>query len=249
MRKLVKMVSLFGLSLMIVLLSPVVTSTTVHAGTVLTKEDESISAVKLNVQEKSMVTGSTFNLRVYNLTEDQKVSYKSSDAKVVSVTKQGELTAIESGTATITVTVKDNNSGTSSYLTCDITVGPPAVSITLSQEELSLAVGEKTSLKAILKPKTTGEIEAYYSLDPEIATVSARGKVTAKAVGETVIYAEIANGKFAKCVITVTEVPAEEETTEESSDRESGSETDTANEADKESTTTTDSAKSGDTKK
>lgn len=226
MKKWIRMVSMCSLSLLILFLFPFATATTVHAGMVLTEEEESVPDPKLNVQAKSMVKDSTFGLRVYNLTEGRKVSYKSDNTEVARVSKKGVITARSIGSATITATVKDSNTGTSTILTCDVTVGPPAISVKLTLTELTLELDKKTSLKAILKPNTTAEIAAYYSLNPEIATVSATGKVTAKAVGETTVYAEIANGKFDKCVITVVEASEEEEKdkTEEGTVTESGSE-------------------------
>lgn len=210
MKKWIRVVSMIALALFVLLVSPAMAATTVHAGQVLAPASESVPAAKLNVQAKSMVKDSTFTLRVYNVSETEKVSYKSSDDSIASIDQDGLITANAIGTATITVTVKDSNTGSSTALTCDITVGPPAISIKLTLTGITLELDKKTSLKAILKPNTTAEIAAWYSLNPEIATVSATGKVTAKAVGETTIYAEIANGKFDKCVITVVEVPTED---------------------------------------
>lgn len=221
MNKWIRKFSMCSLAFMILFMSSVMTATTAHAGTVLTFGDESASELKLNVQEKSMVTGSTFNLRVYNLTENQKVIYRSSDMTVADVTKKGNITALSVGAATITVTVKDTITGSSTILTCDIKVGPPATSIILTQDNLVLEVDQKVSLKTIIKPHNTAEVAVFYSLNPEIATVSATGKVTAKAAGEVTIYAAIASGDFSKCIITVVEIPEEivepvEETTVES---------------------------------
>ncbi len=234
MKRWIRLVSMCGLSLLILFLFSAVAPTTVHAGMVLTEEEESVPDPKLNVQAKSMVKDSTFTLRVYNLTENQKVSYKSDDTEIASVSKKGVITAKGIGSATITVTVKDSSAGSSTILTCDVTVGPPAISIKLTLTELTLELDKKTSLKAILKPNTTAEIAAYYSLDPETATVSATGKVTAKAVGTTTIYAEIANGKFDKCVITVVEAADEkEDKAEEGTASESGSESNNSTEPSK----------------
>lgn len=221
MSKWIKAVSVFCLSLTLLFLFPFVAPTTVHAGSVLAGEEEPVQPVKLNVQAKSMVKDTTFRLRVYNVTETQKVSYKSSDAEVASISKKGIITASKIGTATITVTVKDSESGTSTTLTCEITVGPPAISIKLTLNEIVLELEKKTSLKAILKPNTTAEIAAFYCLNPEIATVSATGKVTAKAVGEATIIAEIANGKYDVCVVTIVEPPVEKQ--EEGTDPTEGS--------------------------
>ena len=234
MKRWIRLVSMCGLSLLILFLFSAVAPTTVHAGMVLTEEEESVPDPKLNVQAKSMVKDSTFTLRVYNLTENQKVSYKSDDTEIASVSKKGVITAKGIGSATITVTVKDSSAGSSTILTCDVTVGPPAISIKLTLTELTLELDKKTSLKARLKPNTTAEIAAYDSLDPETATVSATGKVTAKAVGTTTIYAEIANGKFDKCVITVVEAADEkEDKAEEGTASESGSESNNSTEPSK----------------
>ena len=228
MKRWIRMVSMCGFTLFLFLVSPVMTATTVHAGTVLAQEEKNIPAPKLNVTSKSMVKDSTYALRVYNLTENHKVSYKSSDSKVVSVSRLGVLTAKDIGNATITVSLKDTSTGTSSILICDVTVGTSAVSIKLSLKEVTLQVGKKTTLQTILKPNTTIENPIFGSLNKEVAAVSADGTVTGKSVGETVIYALIGNGKYAECVVTVvdesTEEPVEEteeETTEveDSSDK------------------------------
>ena len=76
-----------------------------YAGEVLTKEN--VAEPKLNVTELSLVTDSQFNLKVYNLTENQKVQYKSNDDSIVSVSKSGKLSALKVGETTVTVTHQD----------------------------------------------------------------------------------------------------------------------------------------------
>ena len=238
MKKWIRAVSMCSLSLLILFLSPVMTTTTVHAGMVLAEGEASVPEVKLNVQAKSMVTDSTFNLRVYNLTETQKVSYKSGNTDIASVSRNGLITAKAVGETTITVTVKDSSIGTSTTLTCDIKVGPPATSIVLTLDKLTLEVGKKASLKTIIKPHNTAEVAAFYSLNPEIATVSATGKVTAKAAGEVTIYAEIASGDFSKCVITVVEASEETDAEKEGAAEESTAGTEASGSMESSKTTT-----------
>lgn len=164
--------------------------------------------IQLNVTKKSLVKETTYDLKVYNLTDEQKVSFKSSDSSIVSVSDDGIVTANKIGTATITVTVKESfKSITNLY--CEITVGPPAVSVKFTKPKVELQVGRKTALKITLKPITTAEEAKFSSSDTKIATVSSSGKVTGKSVGQTTIYATINDNKYDICTVTVTESSSE----------------------------------------
>lgn len=169
-----------------------------------TTTNEKQLEIKLNVKSKSIVKEKTYNLRVYNVLENHKISYKSSDSAIASVDENGVVTGVDFGTATITVTVKEN-SKTIATLTCDITVGPPAISVKLTKTDLIIVVGKKTTLKTILQPYNTVEEIKFYSNDTAIATVSPGGRITAIAVGSTHIFAMIDNGKYDTCKITVLE--------------------------------------------
>lgn len=178
-----------------------------HASSV----DEGLSDIKLNVQSKSLVKDTTFTLKVYNLKENHKVSYKSSSSSIATVDEKGVITAVDFGNTTITVTVKDGFK-TVATLDCEITVGPAALSIVLTKTEITLKVGRKTTLTAILKSNNTVEEAKFSSNDPEIASVSIGGRITAKSVGVTYIFAYIDNGKYDVCKVTVTEADVETET-------------------------------------
>lgn len=164
--------------------------------------------IQLNVTSKSLVVDTTYDIKVYNLSNDYKVSFKSDSSSTASVDKGGTVTGNKVGTATITVTVKDGFK-TITTLDCQITVGPPAISIKLTKAEYTLLVGDRTSLKGILKPDNTVEEPKFISTDSEIASVNSTGRVTAKAVGEVYIYAFLENGKSDYCKIIITEPPAQ----------------------------------------
>lgn len=174
-------------------------------------EEEVKNEIKLNVKTKSLVKGKSYALKVYNLTESQKVYFKSNDASIVSVDEEGNITANAVGSTFVTVTVKDGAKQVAS-LQCDITVGPPAVSVKLIRSEITLSVGKKTTLKTILQPNNTVEEVKFCSYDPLIATVSAGGRVIAKEVGVTYIYAGIDNGKYDLCKVVVVSEDIPEET-------------------------------------
>ncbi len=166
--------------------------------------DESQSEIKLNVKSKALVKDTTFTLKIYNLSDKYKVSYKTDSSQVATVDEKGVITAVDFGTTLITVTVKDGFK-TIATLECEVTVGPPALSIKLTKSEITLSVGRKTTLSAILKPNNTVEEAKYSSNDSNIASVSIGGRVTAKSVGVTYIFAYIDNGKYDVCKVTVVE--------------------------------------------
>ena len=187
---------------------------------VLANEPVSVQAaeaeIKLNVKTKSIVKGKQYALKVYNLTENQTVSFKSNNPVIASVDHTGLVSALSIGTTTITITVTDNDTKESSTLECDIIVGLPAIHIQLSRTEYELTVGQRVFIEKILQPLNTVEEAKFLSLDKNIATVSAGGSITAKSVGTTYISAKIDNGSFALCKIIVTDPSLEipEETTD-----------------------------------
>src|SRR5687767_14683904 len=60
---------------------------------------------RLNLRSVTLVNGKSFTLKVYNLEEDAKVTYKSADPEIASVNEDGTVTAHKVGTTTITATV------------------------------------------------------------------------------------------------------------------------------------------------
>lgn len=165
-------------------------------------QTETQAEIKLNVKTKALVKDTKYTLKVYNLSAAQKASFKSSDAQIASVDEDGVVCGIANGSATITVTVKEGLK-TVATLTCEVTVGPPAISVKWTKSEIVLAVGKRTALKTILLPYNTTETVKFYSADTEIAKVTSSGKVTAKAEGDTYVFAMIEKGKFDICKVTV----------------------------------------------
>ncbi|HCL01127.1 MAG TPA: hypothetical protein DHW61_01715 [Lachnoclostridium phytofermentans] len=164
---------------------------------------ETQAEIKLNVKSKDLVKGKTYSLKVYNVTETQTVTYKSSDTNIVTVDDKGEIAGVEIGTAAVTVTVKEGNK-TIGTLQCDINVGVPAISIRFTKTELKMALGQKTTLKYIIAPYNTVETAKFSSTDSSIVSISSGGRATAKGVGVTTVYAIVDNA-VTKCTITVVE--------------------------------------------
>lgn len=84
-----------------------------------------------------------------------------------------------------------------------------AVKATIKLSDTKKTVKEGLSFK--LKATVTGESKkiTWKSTKPSVATVSKSGKVTAKKAGQTTITAQ-ANGKTAKCKITVKKNPVKD---------------------------------------
>ena len=203
MKNLSKKVALSVMVMLCLLLSLSTNRTKLYAGEVLTKEN--IVEPKLNAIEVSLVTDDTFNLKVFNLTESQKVYFKSDDDSIASVSTLGAISALKVGETTVTATIKDKSVKEDKVFKCKVYVGPPAISIRLTLSEVTLEVGKRKTLQAILKPNTTAETGMFTSYDPEVATVSASGKILAKKAGKTIIVSSIANGKYDICIVNVVE--------------------------------------------
>ena len=128
-------------------------------------------------------------------------TFSSSKKGVVSVSKNGLLTAKKKGTAKITV--KTHN-GLKFRLTVKVVKAPAKV--TLSKSKLSLQAGQSAALTATLPAKTASAI-AWSSSNANIASVDAAGNVAALSPGKATITAATFNGKKATCTVTVTAPP------------------------------------------
>ncbi len=185
---------IFGLILLLGVLLP--------CNHVVTAYADETQEIKLNVNSQTIVKGKSFSLYVYNLNENQNVTFVSSDSAIASVDEYGIVTGNLVGTATILVTVTEEEN-TIALLSCDIKVGPPAISVQFSRLELTMTIGQKLTLERIVLPLNTVETAKFSSHDRSVATVSAGGRVTAKAEGSTYIFAQLDNGRFAVCKVYV----------------------------------------------
>ena len=176
----------------------------------LTAYADETQDIKLNVKSQTIVKGKSFSLYVYNLNEGQTVTFVSSDPEIASVDEDGIVTGNMVGKATVLVTVTEEEN-TVALLSCAIKVGPPAISVQFSRLELAMTVGQKLTLERIVLPLNTVETAKFSSYDRSIATVSAGGRVTAKAEGSTYIFAQLDNGRFAVCKVYVASEEVEEE--------------------------------------
>lgn len=169
--------------------------------------------IKLNVTTKALVKDSSYTLNLYNTEDGQKVTFKSNDSSIVSVayesgSRKCVITGNKVGTAVVTVTVKEGSgflAKTIKTLTCEVTVGPPALSIKFLQESIKVKEGGSLNLagKLEIKPGNSTEVPRYTVKNEEVGTMSASGYFRAKAPGKTTVTAEITNGLSATVTIVV----------------------------------------------
>lgn len=150
---------------------------------------EAATKIKLAKKSVSIVIGETSKIKVKNVPEGAKITYKSEKKSVAAVSEEGKVNGIKSGTANITVSMKNNSKTTK--LTYKVTVKKPK----LSKSRLSVPSGSTVKLSVKNKPRKAKY--TWSSDNPKIAAVSKNGKVTAKASGTAIIRVKIKTAKKA----------------------------------------------------
>lgn len=167
----------------------------------VTVQKKAVTTKKITGLKKSVTLkrGATLSLEpvIEPITSSQKVTYSSSNKKVATVTSKGKITAKSAGTVKITV-----KSGSKKF-TVKVTV--PKVKTTAIKgvvSEKTLKKGKTFTLKPKLMPSYSGDKITYKSSNKKVATVSSKGKVTAKKAGTAVIT--VTSGKVkVQCTVTV----------------------------------------------
>lgn len=138
------------------------------------------------------------------------------DAPAADVTFKinGKTTTIDLYTSGDDISYWDDGNNTREMLVqTEVEIPKVAVSgITLNNSTLSLTTGQNFTLQAMLSPSNaTNKEVTWESSDAGVAAVSKDGVVTAKKAGKATIVVKAADesGKYASCVVTVTEAKKE----------------------------------------
>ena len=139
------------------------------------------------------------------------------DAPAVDVTFKinGKTTTIDLYTSgdDISDWAPDDGNANEMLVQTEVEIPKVAVSgITLNNSTLSLTTGQNFTLQAMLSPSNaTNKEVTWESSDAGVAAVSKDGVVTAQKAGKATIVAKAADesGKYASCVVTVTEAKKE----------------------------------------
>ena len=134
------------------------------------------------------------------------IVWSSDNTNIAIVDKDGNITGINKGSATITAKAVYGNKAA----TCLVTVADSGIQIvevtgvTLIPNETEITIGKTYKLKAnILPENATNKLLTWTSSNENVATVS-DGIVTAKALGTATITVKTVSGGFSKdCTVTV----------------------------------------------
>lgn len=167
--------------------------------------------ITLNKTATSLVVGKTETLYAGiepDNASDKSVTWSSSDETVAKVDSNGLVTAVKAGTAIISVTTADG--GKKADCTVTVVNEEDAVSVTgvsLSEDELTMQVGQKKKITAVIEPlDATNQNITWSSSDENIVIVSKSGELEAKSAGEAVITVKTEDGeKEAECKVIVEE--------------------------------------------
>lgn len=163
----------------------------------LTKEGE-------NVQFTATVTPS--------YADNKTVTWTSSDEKVAIVDKDGKVTAVGNGTATITARTVSGNHAASVMVTVNIPEKVVEIEkITVSTDKKTLTkIGETTQLAVQIEPEDAQKQElTWTSSDERIAAVDKNGKVTAVGTGKAVITVTTKDRKHTATVEIIVKIADE----------------------------------------
>ena len=164
--------------------------------------EEEVSGLQLNYDKKTIYKGKSFTLKATvtpNGATNPKVTYESSNEKIVTVSSKGKVTGKKAGTAIITVTTKEN--GYKAF--CVVTVKQNVTKIKLNHSSYKLGYKKSIKLKATVTTTASNKKIKWTSSNPSVATVNSSGKVTAKKYGTTTITAAATDGSGVKATCKI----------------------------------------------
>ena len=132
---------------------------------------------------------------------NKEVEYKSGDDSIVTVDKDGNITAVNEGTTTITVSSKDDPEIKKEVT---VTVKNPVTEITVKDKELEVVVEDTVKIEASANEDATEKTLIYESKTPEIAKVSADGTVLGLKEGTATITITSKDNPDVTKTVTVT---------------------------------------------
>ncbi len=166
-----------------------------------------VTSVALNKTTLSLRVGGSATLTPIvspSNASNKSVMWKTSNARVASISAAGKVTAYGVGTATITAVT--NNGGKTA--TCKVTVSKAgsvsAKSVRLNKKAARVRVGKTLTLRAKTTPLNTSPATIKWTTsNKKIATVSRKGVVKGVRRGSARITVSTWNGKKATCKVTV----------------------------------------------
>lgn len=131
---------------------------------------------------------------------DKSITWSSSDLSVVSV-NNGIVSAVGSGTATITAMSSNGISAT-----CSVSVWKPYTDMKISASFLRINVGETHTFTYIFTPSGASEKVTLKTQNTDLIEIGEHGIITAKAVGETTVWLESQSGLRSECSVQIVDI-------------------------------------------
>ena len=171
-----------------------------------------IEKINLSLDTNILKKGETKKLNVEILPMEAKehpVIYTSSNPEIVSVDSEGNLLALKSGKATITVKAQENNV----FSKIEVEVVTPVTGLELTIENLVLQEGDAYIIKPIIMPEDASNKKVTYEVqDANILQIEVSGRITAFKTGTTKVIVKTEDGGFKKEIsVTVVEKMGEVE--------------------------------------
>lgn len=177
-----------------------------------TEEDIAVTGVTLNKRTLALKPGENEILMATispATAENKSLRWTSSNTDVATIDANGKVNAVANGMAVITVSTVDGGFTAQ----CTVTVSEKQTEVVavenvkLNKTSLTLDIGESESLKATVTPEEAANKNVTWSSnDEDVASVDAKGKVTAISRGTATITVRTEDGNFAaQCKVTVTD--------------------------------------------
>lgn len=154
--------------------------------TIDSSSQEELSTPTINKSQITLYVNNSATLKIENASGT--VIWSSYDDSIVTVSSKGVITANKEGVASVTATIDGID------LTCEVSVK----NISISKTKLNMYIGDTNTLQINGSTKKI----TWKSSNNSVATITSKGKVTAKGVGTATITG-IVNGKSYTCKVKV----------------------------------------------
>lgn len=159
-----------------------------------------VQEIKLLPDVKVIPVGESYTLEAVITpvdAEDKTLTYESSDESVATVTADGVVTGVSSGSAYITARSANGVTGD-----CEVTVADAWVEF--SSSVVTMLPGEERTLTAKVMPESlAGGTMTWSSSSPDVVSVDQNGNLKALSLGDSQIKVVTSNGIEGTCVATV----------------------------------------------
>lgn len=133
------------------------------------------------------------------------LKWETSDETIATITSKGLITGVTPGTCTVTARTTD---GSNIKVSCIVNVYErvPSTGVTVAASDLIIVKGMTQSAGATVNPANTTDKIRYYSDNKSVATVSSKGKITARKPGNATITVSVGDAQEAYISVSVVDL-------------------------------------------